>query len=635
MRRCPTHRILILLTIIAATASHSPAQEDFKSTQHPLEVRAGAGGRAPLGGQLRQRALDIAASTADEALGWDDRRAAVRCLSLAADLLWADYPERSRGWLEKAWAIAGAISDEDADPSVVRFRSTSPRSQARATVLDIAQKHDRQLADQLIAHLGEEGEPSGEGTRRGAFDDRTARSEQLLNTALAVAERDPASAAELASQSLADGVSFQLQSLLLALRERDRAIAGRLFDSALERLRVDFRQTSEAQVLASYLFTPGRVTGPGDGGTMLLAVGMRAPAPAKTPAEEEPARARRFLRVMQGILLSQPSQAATANPSMSARNFVTLCGSLAGPYRRYAPELWAAIEPRIAQAVPYLGPAKKDDGMPASAREKLVSGRAAGAGEKELGRLYVEGLAEAAEKDPDPVMRKFAFARAALATEPGDLEYARKLADKIDEDKLRREVLSLLAYRAALLRVEAGSYEEGVELAREASPLHRAVILIAAGRKMNEERPADGKELSRSRRASARELLYAAGDILSRDGLPAHALRVRLGLVTALAPVDLARSFEVFGGVVGMINDDSSFDPNEARLPLMTGLADYMESAPPPGSDIFGLKKAVAPLARADLEATVMMTNKLSAPAVRGTCLLEVARSVLSADSTK
>lgn len=635
MRRCPTHRILILLAFIAATASHSPAQEEFKRTRPPLKAKVGAEGRVPLDAELRQRALDIAASTADEALGWDDRRAAVRCLTQAADLLWADYPERSRGWLEQAWVIAGAVTDGDADPSVVRFRSTSPRSQARAAVLDIAQKHDRELADQLIAHLGEEEEPSGEGVRHGAFDDRTARSEQLLNTALAVAERDPASAAELANQSLADGVSFQLQSLLLTLRERDRDAAGRLFDSALDRLRVDFRQTSEAQVLASYLFTPGRVTGSGGGGTLLMAVGTNAHASARTPAEEEPARARRFLSVMQGILLSQPAPAATANPSGSAQDFVTLCGSLTGAYRLYAPELLAALEPRVAQAVSYLGAPNLDNRMSASARAKLASGKAASADEKELGRLSGESLAEAAEKESDPVQRRFAFARAALAANPRELEYARKLAAKIDEEDLRRQVLSLLVYRAALLRVEAGACEDGVELAGEASPLHRAVILIVAARKMNEGRPAATGKLSLSRRARARELLYTAGEILSRDGLPAYALRVRLGLVTALVPVDIARSFEVFADAVGVINNDASFDPHEAQLPRLTELADYMESALPPSGDFFGLKNAVAPLARADFEATVMMTNRLRAPAVRGTCLLEAARSVLSADSAK
>jgi hypothetical protein len=633
MRRCPTHRLLFLLTVVAATALPTSAQKDFKPPRRPLEVNAE--GRAPLGSQLRLRALDLAASTADEALGWNDTRAAVRSLSQAADLLWADYPERSRGWLEKAWEIAGAVSDEDADPSVVRFRSTSPRSQARAAVLSVAQKHDRQLADRLVAQLDEDGEASGGAARRGAFDDQTVRSEQLLNTALAVAERDPASAAELARLSLADGVSFQLQSLLLTLRERDRVAAGRLFDSALDRLSLSFKHPSEAQVLASYLFTPGRVAGAGGGGTMLLAVGTGVPVPSKTPAEEEPARSRRFLRVMQRILLSQPSPAATADPPRTAQEFITLCGSLSAGYRLYAPELWPPVESRVAQAVLYLGPPKRDNRMPASAREKLASGLAAGADEKELGRLYVEGLVEAAEKDPDPVSRKFAFVRATLATKPRDFEYARKLADKIDEAELRGQVMSLLAYRAALLSVEAGDYEEAVQTVAEASPLHRAVILIAAARKMNEGRTTGNKEESRNRRSRARELLYAAGDILARDGLPAYALRVRLGLVAVLAPVDVERSFEVFGGTVGAINSDASFDPNEARLPRMTGLADYMDSAMPPAGDFFGLKNAVAPLAHADLEATIMTLSRLSTPAVRGACMLEIARSILSADSVK
>jgi hypothetical protein len=61
--------------------------------------------------------------------------------------------------------------------------------------------------------------PAGDISR--LFDDRTAGGEQLLNIALATLEIDPALAASFAERSLADGISFQLQRLLLSLRGRD------------------------------------------------------------------------------------------------------------------------------------------------------------------------------------------------------------------------------------------------------------------------------------------------------------------------------------------------------------------------------------------------------------------------------
>ena len=631
MRFINTLRISLLLVLLTSSGAHILAQEKAKpSSRKTSETKADAQGKEWLEAALRARARDLASSTADEALKWDDRQAAVRVLSQAADLLWNDNPDRSRAWLARAWELANDVTSENANEATRRYRSNSPQASARAMVLAVAGRRDKRFADRLLEQLTDEKEQSRHDSHRGIFDDRTARAEQLLNMALAIVESNPAVAASLAERSLADGISFQLQGLLLALRQRDEAAANRVLDAALNRLATGFGHPSEGQVIASYLFTPGRIFGAGSGNTTAMAVGTQTPVPQKPPAEADPARTRRFLSIMQQVLLSMPAPSATANPSQTAQEFVTLAGSLASGFKLYTPELWMPVEQRLAQVIPDLAPVKADNRMPSTVRERLMSGRAAGADEKELNKLYVDGLEEAAEKETDPIARKLAYVQAALATTPEELERGRRIAARIDEDELRGQVVSFLVYRAALLALEKGRLDEAISMAAEVKPVQHAVVLITAAQRMSAERVGKDQTPSVNRKLRALNLLSEAEKLLKRDDLPGEALRVRLGLVAAFAPIDSVRALEAFTAVVAAINKTDSFDPADNSAPRLSGLDGFSaQSSLPVIRSGYGFKDAVGPLAHADFEGSVMVATKLSAPAVRGVCLLEIAQAIL------
>jgi hypothetical protein len=638
MRPNTTSKTVLLLTLLAAPATHVLAQERVS----PIFPKAGAIKNSPRGSELsespqRIRARAIAVELAGDALMWEDKRASVWVLAQTADLVWADDPERSRNWLKRAWELAEQVASEEAGNATRRYRSDSPRAKARASVLGVAQKRDPQFAESLLSQLAEEGESSRSDSRRGVFDDRSARSEQLLNLALATVESDPAAASSLARRSLNDGVSFQLQTLLLALRQRDGAAADRLFDAALDRLEKGFANPSEGQVLASYLFTPGRVAAAGGGGSALaLAVGTRTPAPAQTPAAADPARVRRFLSVMQRALLSMPAPALTPAPAQTAQEFVTLARTLAGAYKTYAPELWLPIEQRLAQVIPDLAPAPPDTRTPASIRGRLASAGAAGASDRELNKLYVDSLEEVAEKERDPIARKLAFARAALATTPEDLERGRELAAEIGDDELRARVVSQLVYRNALLALERGEVEDAVRLAAETKSMQRAIILVTAAQRVGARQPGEEEAQAAGRRFAALGYLSDAEKLLKRDDAGADALRVRLGFVTALAPLDAPRALKAFDDVVSAINKSGPFDAPHTGAPRVVVLDDPgLQSSLPRIRTGYGLKDAVTLLARFDLNEVKRASDKLSEPSVRGTCWLEIARSILSEETDK
>jgi len=577
---------------------------------------------------LVTRARALAVSTAEEASRWSDRLAAARVLSEAADLLWDDDPEQCRAWLTQAWELTDAIAYGEGDKGDQGYRGNSPKGRSRSVILSVAQRHDKALADFFLEKLANEAERTDTESRRGVFDDRTPRSEQLLNLALSVVESDPEGAASLAERSLVDGISFQLQRVLLALWERDRRAANRVLDAALLRLAAGFKDPSEAQVIASYFFTPGRVFNVGNQNNIVLAVSTRTRREAQTPAEAEPARARRFLAIMQHILLSLPAPSATANPPLQAQRIVTLAHSLEKGFRLYAEDLWLPIEHRLAMVRLDLSTPLPDGGLPQIIRERMQSGAVR---DGELDTLYVAELEAKAEKEADPLARKFAYLQAALATVPEDLARGLSLAAKISEDALRQQVIAFLKYRAALVALEKGRIEESLALAEGTEPLQRVVLLITAAQRITEEGTRETDEQAMGARIRALQLLSDAEKALGGDKRSDVVLRLRLGIVVALARLDKARAINSLKEVVAEVNKAKSFDPTDASPPRVTGLYSFsVQSSLPRIKSGYGLRDAFTLLAPTEFDESIYVADKLNVPTTRGLCMLEIVRSVLA-----
>lgn len=264
----------------------------------------------------------------------------------------------------------------------------------------------------------------------------------------------------------------------------------------------------------------------------------------------------------------------------------------------------------------------------------MRSGSTNGASEEEINKIYVESLEEAASKEDDPIARKLGYVQAALATKPEDLARGRNIAAKIEEAELREQVISFLMYRAALVALEKGKLDEAITLASEAQPLQHAVILITAAQRIVAEKPKREEVWQKSiRNLRALNLLYDAEKLLKKDDSgSSDALRSRLGLVAALAPLDTIRALDVLGGVVISINKSDSFDLNDSGAPRPVGLDGFTaQSLLPRVRSGYGIRDALAPLARADFEGTVSVVKKIDAPAAQGEALLEVAKTILDA----
>jgi hypothetical protein len=294
----------------------------------------------------RLQAISIIDQTASEAPLWDHKKSAALALTDAADLLWDEQPGQGPKWLIKAWELIAQVSDAPKDEHLKDFFTRSEKTDLRTGVLTVAHKHDPKLAEKFLKELAQQ-EPN-EKKDRGAFDNRTARSEQLLQIAQQTVDANPELAFELASSSLLDGISYGLQNILTTLRSRKPEVANRLFDLALARFNTGQPDAAEAQVLAGYLFRSGYTFGVNARGQTVLAVNpLQQNAPPV--AASEPQRARAFLTAVFEKLISVPFAIDTPDGRQRAQPVVVLGSQLNAVYRTYAPDLAQSAAGLLAQ----------------------------------------------------------------------------------------------------------------------------------------------------------------------------------------------------------------------------------------------------------------------------------------------
>lgn len=580
-------------------------------------------------GEKRARAVSLIEQTALEAPLWQEPEAIVTALTESADLLWEENPKASL-WLSKAWDSIGRVEERENPDELKQIWRGSQRSRMRTIVLAVALKRDAQLADRFLQTLEPTESSTNDNLERGAFDDRSARSEQLLRLAASAIDHNPTLALSLADRSLQEGISFNLQTILLQLRLKDPRLANQLFDSALARLNRSPAAFAENQILASYLFRPGQVVARLPDGSLTVGI-VQTKLAEQTPAQSDPARAHNFLAVAQRILLSE--SLPTDEQSKIAGEFVLLADSLAQPFLTYAPELWQPVAVRRGQFAALLSSstARSSSRISEKARDAANNGAPA----TEINRLRVEALEEAAENERDPIARKFKFAEAALATLPQNFELGKQLAGKIDhDDDLRDRITTFLDYRAALSFFNENRLEKSEAIAsRMPLSLERALVSIAVAQKLVKPRPNTdrGPGSADVDQQHALELLFDADKSLKSEAASTNIVKIRLGKISISQLLDSSQALIDFEQAIAVINRLERFDPTDEATPRL-GIEGFgtAKFTVPTLNLGFGFRSALEPLVKDNFEATVATIDRLNSPSVRGMCRLLAARQVLN-----
>jgi hypothetical protein len=607
--------ISFLLPLFVSTAlSQGSAPTGEKELKHQRE---------------RLQAISMVRRTADEAPLWDDKKAAVQVLTDAADLLWEEAAGQGSTWLKKAWELIEQVSASPKNEKLKEFFTRSDQTELRTSVLNVARKHDPLLAEKFLKELSQK--ERGEKKDRGAFDDRTARSEQLLQMAQQAVDSNTEAAFTLAERSLADGISFTLQNVLTSLRKKNVELANRLFDLALTRFSSGGADSSEAQILAGYLFQSGFTFSTNSTGRTILAMN---PAQRNLPAvaASEPQRARSFLVAVYQVLLTRPIALDSPEGKERAERLLVLGNRLAGPYRTYAPELAQPAQGFMAQIQRQLSPNGETVGAGETTRPAADGANTTNVTKEEFYEQRINELEDRAAKQGNPIARKLAYVEAALATKPEDYSRGKQIAEKIEADeRLRADVISFLLYRGALFLVGKSEMEKATELAPQISDLfRRSVVKIIIARYLLSKSEASKPEESTLTRQRAFDLLADINRDLKKEEPSASAAKILLAGTALLAKLDEDQALLSLESSVQMINKLDGFDLRDGAAPDLglgaSGASGATVDRPRLG---FDFRSAIGPLVKTNFEQIAAVVERFTLKEARGVGRLEVAKLYL------
>ena len=576
--------------------------------------------------QQQARAIAIIEQVGAEAELWDDKRSAVEAMATAADLLWDQNPSRAGRWLTKAWDFADQVPESEQNPALKEFVRQSDKAQLKSLVLQVAHRHAPKLADKFVEQIAErQPEPRKD---RGAFDDRTARSEQLLWLAQQALATNPQLAFSLAQRSLTDGLSFTLQNLMTGLRRKDVPLSNQLFDLALARFSSSGTDPAEAEILAGYLFQPGVSFSSSSSGQVIMSMNplFRNEEPV---FKSEPERARRFLLAAYQLFFTQPLPLETPDERQRAQKIWVFGNRNLGRYELLATEFVVPLKANLTQLESKLFPAGRGDPFANNRKPGNEPPRS----EKERYESRITTLEERAEKTVDPTARNFAYIDAALATDVEDYLRAKSLAEKISDETLKADTISFVLYRAALGFVQKKEIEKAGELTPQiAHHSRRAVVKIAIAQNLfaNENSQVVDADEIKLRQQRGFDLLNDVERELRKEEPSSNIPKILLSRVALIARLDSDQGLVALEQSLQSINKLERFNVKNSAPPVLgikgSSRSESLADAPRVG---FNFRSAIEPLIPAEFENLVNLTDSLKTREVRGLARLEIAKLYL------
>ena len=552
--------------------------------------------------QLQKRIIEVLSSTALEAKKWDDKAVAARTQAQIADLVWDANRENAIDYLKAAWDAATNVEEPKQERSPIANRSL--RNVVKRDVLLVARKRAPDLATRWLEEMVQESKSSDKETR-GVFDDRSARSAVLLQMANELVADNPKAAAELLIESLRDGVSFNFQTVLLRIQQKDSTLADTVFRAALSRLRaVGTTDLNELLTLYSYLYTPGRVqvtnTTDNRNQSLLAIGGSRVAVP---PGRQNRELGLEFLEVASDLLLAAPIP--EGNAQTTARSIVSAIGVLLREVTQQLPEKAALLRTRVQQldadarfsTVPNQRSPDIPEIRPAETNESFAERR-------------VDLLEDSAAKGRDVLTRDIGYAKAAVATTAERYQRGLDLAGKIDDKELRGGVRSWLIFRAVLNLIASGKLDEAHSLNLKNDELVQRAACFVVGA----QRLVKNKDITR-----AGEWLRLAGTLIRGSEPNPNLARVAFGIVSTYGSFDTQASLDWFFYAVKLLGFTPLGLLNEDTAPALQRIAGITPNTNLSGQTTgFSLRAAVAVLPLDQFEQILYVLNEIKSQEARG-----------------
>lgn len=612
--------LLILALSVYASAQAPAAATPTPAPRKAARPRQPKGEADPLAAQRRAQAVALLISLADEAAGFRDETLRARAQARAANALWETDQEKSRGLFRRAWEAADSADrealrklDEYMNAQLKRggpaMASTPP--DLRAEVLRLAARRDRALGEEMLTQLAKANEAEAAKAAADDLDGLGDVSQRMGLASQMLKEGDTERALQFAEPAL---VRADMQSIefLLMLREKDAAVADRLYAALVARAAADpASDANNVSAFMSYVFTPYVFfTVTRRGGTGISSM----PAADVTLPEVAPALRASVLRTAARVLLRPQTPEEYERTSAARTGTYVIIRRLLPIFEQHAPDLTAALNARAAVLAA---------DVPEGVRSNEASGNYAykpRRDESAPAKDYVQEALDRAARTTGVNERDEIYAAAAVnASWRGDARADDLLAKVNDSDLARRarKVIDFAFVRNALNKKEA---EGAVARARKGdlTPFERAWAY---------ERAAD--ILGPMNRARALSLLEEAAEEARRidNNDPGHA-RALTAIAARYEKLDRPRAWEFISEAVRAANSAPAFTGEDGKMTVefRTKGSGWITDF---NVEEFDLPDVFAALAEDNWDRAVQLAQSFTNEAARVTAVVALGRAAL------
>jgi hypothetical protein len=590
-RRLLTFSFLLVLSLSFARAQTPEGQS-------PLDLQQKVQKELELKKELERKTFALLDEVVGSAatLKLPENRALV--LSSAADLLWTRDEKRARALFKDAINnLSSTAIRFNPKMSKEQSRSYQMYVQQRTEILQIIARRDADLALEMLRASRLPVVPVTTASLEIKLPDEDMQIEKSL--AIQVAANDPKRAFQMAEDSLAKGISFDLLNLLGRLNDKDTDLAGRFASSIVSKLRSESLTTNpEAMWIAVMLLRMGIQPEDDGSGTSARLVSMDG---GKTQFKLDERQIRDLLEMVTTVALS-----GTPHPSLSS-----LLPSLMPEIEKRLPERVSVLRRRIAESARTLNPEER---MFVEYQELAQHGT-------------IEALLEAAAKAPDKA-REMLYGQAAWkAMSKGEAARARQIVnDNIRDSSVRDRILGGLDQMSI---AEAMRKEKITEVRQKLTLLkskeQRAGILMHL---------ALGAAIKKDRKL-ALELLNEALPLVNFNPKGDDELYTLLQVGRVYALVEPVKAFEMIESLVDRANDLLSAASVLSGFFLPSGVFKKGEMVLPPGYSNVSMRfrqfgKELATLALLNFERAKAAADKFQRNEARIMARLFIVQGVLS-----
>lgn len=565
------------------------------SQRSPGQERAGSDGQEGVRRQALMAIEDLLIDSKD----FDDRGLRVRVKAAVADLLWAVDALRAAQLIEAAFDDTAAI-DEKAGTDYLSLRRN-----ARAEIIRIASLHDQKLASKLIERLAEKGDEGRQDSSTGPITSITDRGAMYLDSANALLDSgDQAKAIEQARLSIKEGRSGEFLWFLSRLKDKDPAASEALFLRALDALRQGPADPNDILVLGMWLFYPGSQSSTVlDSGLRLAAYGMDfAAAPTPPSSMLIP-----YLGTAADTLLRfipQPGLPESIN-AIEMKRFALLL--LLPIFDRYLPNRSLALRMDLSR----LGqpPAGVDisKGLPKS--NPAIESAADLTAQEIIAKI--DRITDSQKRDP-------ALLEAAREAMGQDFERARVIAGDISDTAIRRLMLEMIGYNAAMNAIRSGEMADAEETAAsQLTEERQAVVYLELAR----------ASFKRGDRARAEMQLAAAQAGAEKTADRTQRASAFIHIASGLADQDVQRAFGFTEWAVKEIESLDRFRASGQPLMFVFRLPGGSTSSSGFGTSS-SLLSVVPHLARSDFQRTILLLRSIRLPEPRALSIIAACRAI-------